>query len=70
MQTVQVKLLNDGNLRGAKDVKFPVVVDGSIDHDRVWCDVSSDELIRVGLIKEARKWSFPFRIGSECEVVS
>ncbi len=69
MQTVQVRLLNDGGYDDAENVKFPVVVEGFISGHLI-C-VRSDELIRVGFgdtFNDLPQWLF--RNGSECEVVS
>ena len=69
MQTVQVKLLNDGGYDDTENVHFPVVVDGFIS-DHLIC-VRSDELIRVGFgdtFNDLPQWLFLEH--DDCEVVS
>lgn len=70
MQTVQVKLLNDGSYRGAENVDFPVIVTGNIKPSGFMCDIHHDELHRVGFINMEDDTPWPFHVGSECEVVS
>lgn len=65
MQTVQVRLLNDG-----ENVKFPVVVFGKISIRGTMCYIHHDELHRVGFEDMTDDTPWPFFIGSECEVVS
>lgn len=69
MQTVQVRLLNDGDYGDAEDVKFPVVVKGCIRPSGTMCDVHHDELHRVGFVNMTDDVPWPFHIGLECEVV-
>lgn len=70
MSTIQVKLLNDGGYFGGENVKFPVVVKATKFNDEIY-EVSYDELVRIGFVIP---WdiddTWPFQIGTECEVIS
>lgn len=68
MQTVQVKLLNDGGYGEADNVWFPVMVVGYI--ESTMCYIHHDELHRVGFSDMTSDTPWPFRNGKECEVIS
>ena len=68
MQTVQVKLLNNGGYCKAENVNFPVVVTGTLINNHL-CDIHHDELHRVGFGDMTDDTPWPFLIGEECEVV-
>lgn len=70
MQTVQVRLLNDGDYLKADNVDFPVTVTGDITSRGGMCNVHHDELHRVGFGDMTDDTPWPFIIGKECEVVS
>ena len=70
MQTVQVRLLNDGKYGDAENVKFPVIVTGEINVRGKLCYIHHDELHRVGFENMTDDAPWTFFIGSECEVVS
>jgi len=73
---MKIKLLNDGGWDFLDFVKFPVEVEGVIEHECGMGDVAtitSAELKRIGAtlnwrISDNNVWWF--RLGSECEVLS
>lgn len=71
MQTVRVRLLNDGGYGDAEDVKFPVVVECEDLFGNIIV-VSTEELLRVGFDWEGEDLdeTWPFSIGRDCEVIS
>lgn len=70
MQTIQVKLLNDGGYGDAENVKFPVTVEGEDLFGKLIL-VSTEELLRVGFDWEGEDLdeTWPFKIGEGCEVI-
>ena len=70
MQTVQVRLLNDGGYDDVEDVIFPILVDGYRYNENL-ISVRSDELVKVGFgdtFNDLPHWLFLESV--DCEVVS
>ena len=69
---MKIRILNTGGYPTKRNIKFPIVVEGSVRANRLTASVKVADLVRVGFSRDEDKLQLDqwlFVVGTDCELV-